>query len=80
MARERKWLSENKRFGLDVQHIRLGGVKTRLEFCRKSLLSYLSGEMASIPELEEEILPWAKKETATSWNSAQKAMTVGSIW
>ena len=79
-AVERKWLSENKRFGLDVQHIRLGGVKTRLEFCRKSLLSYLSGEMASIPELEEEILPWAKEATATSWNSAQKAMTVGSIW
>ena len=79
-AVEKQWLTENKRFGLDVQHIRLGGIKTRLEFCRKSLLSYLAGEMESIPELEEEILPWAKSEKSTCWNSAQKAMTVGSIW
>ena len=79
-AVEKQWLSENKRQGLDVQHIRLGGIKTRLEFCRKSLLSYLAGEMDAIPELAEEILPWAKSERSTCWNSAQKAMTVGSIW
>jgi len=79
-AVEKQWLTENKRQGLDVQHIRLGGVKTRLEFCRKSLLSYLAGEMESIPELEEEILPWATKEKSTCWNSAIKTMTVGAIW
>ncbi|MBE6656562.1 MAG: beta-N-acetylhexosaminidase [Ruminococcaceae bacterium] len=79
-AMEKQWLSENKRFGLEVQHIRFGGVKARLEFCRKSLLSYLAGELASIPELEEEILPIAKKEKSTNYNSAIKTMTVGQIW
>ena len=79
-AVEKQWLWENKSAGLDVQHIRLGGVKTRLEYCRKTLLSYLAGDMDAIPELEAEIQPWATKEKSTIWNSAMKAMTVGSIW
>ncbi len=79
-AVEKQWLWENKSAGLDVQHIRLGGVKTRLEYCRRTLLSYLAGDTDAIPELETEIQPWATKEKSTVWNSAMKAMTVGAIW
>ena len=47
-----------------MQHIRLGGVLTRLDYCRRTLLSYLAGDVARIPELEEEILDRGAK-TAT---------------
>ena len=78
-AVEKQWLSENKPFGLDVQHIRLGGVRTRLDFCRKTLLSYLAGEIDSIPELEETILPWWKEGKSYAWLKAMTDMTVGVI-
>ena len=61
---EEQWLWENKPAGLDMQHIRLGGVLTRLDYCRRTLLSYLAGDVARIPELEEEILDRGAK-TAT---------------
>ncbi|MBQ9735644.1 MAG: beta-N-acetylhexosaminidase [Clostridia bacterium] len=77
---EHAWLSENKRFGLDVQHIRIGAVRARLEYCRKTLLSYLKDEIDQIPELEEDILPWRTEDKSTVYNGTLSNLTVGSIW
>lgn len=47
---------ENKPHGFDVQVIRIGGLKARLEETERRLNEYLNGEITSIPELEETIL------------------------
>ena len=56
-AFRRLWFTENKPHGFDVQEHRLGGVLLRLRSQKERLEAYLqNGE--SIPELEEEILPY----------------------
>lgn len=52
----KNWLKENKIFGFDVQDIRFGTQKARLEYTRDILEQYLTGNQDSIPELEEERL------------------------
>ncbi|MBE5750549.1 MAG: hypothetical protein E7346_06765 [Clostridiales bacterium] len=49
----RQWLKENKPNGLEIQEIRLGGLKERLTGCRLRLEEYLQGVTKTIPELEE---------------------------
>ena len=49
----RQWDQENKRSGFEVQDIRLGGLRQRMEHCRKTLERYLAGEIGSIQELDE---------------------------
>ena len=56
-------LKENKPNGLEVQEIRLGGLKERLTGCRERLLSYVNGEIEEIPELDEKLLPQAVSRT-----------------
>ena len=55
----KQWLKENKPNGLEVQEIRLGGLKERLTGCRERLIAYLNGEIEEIPELGEKLLPEA---------------------
>lgn len=55
----RQWLKENKPQGLEIQEIRLGGLKERIRGCRERLTDYIGGEIGSIPELEENLLPEA---------------------
>ncbi len=55
------WHTENKPHGLEVQEIRLGGLLMRLQTCRERLSLYLSGEISELPELAEEILPYASR-------------------
>lgn len=50
------WMTDNKPFGLEVQEIRLGGLKQRLECCRGRLKEYLAGKITAIEELEIELL------------------------
>ena len=50
------WFTENKPHGFDVQDIRLGGLKQRLQSCYKRLLAYCNDKIESIPELEEPLL------------------------
>ena len=50
------WLKVCKPNGFEVHDIRIGGLKQRLIHCRDRLAAYLNGELASISELEEEIL------------------------
>lgn len=59
----KQWLTENKPNGLEVQEIRLGGLKERLIGCRERLIAYLKGEIGEIPELDEKLLPQAVSRT-----------------
>ena len=52
------WEKENKPHGFDVQDLRLGGLRQRIIACRRLLRKFLNGELESIAELEEEILPY----------------------
>ncbi len=55
----KQWLQENKPNGLEVQEIRLGGLKERLIGCRARLIAYINGELEEISELSERLLPQA---------------------
>ncbi len=57
-AHEKQWMAENKPAGIDTQQLRFAGILARLEYCRKTLLSYLSGSLPKIDELEAESLPF----------------------
>ena len=56
-AFENAWMTERKPFGFEVQDIRIGGAIQRVKHCKKTLEKYLSGELARVEELEQEILP-----------------------
>jgi hypothetical protein len=51
---EAQWEKENKPFGFEVQCIRLGGLQKRLEYVKRQLKAYTSGEKRSIEELDVE--------------------------
>jgi len=53
---ERQWEEENKPHGLEVIHIRLGGVRVRLEASARRILDYVWGKIERIEELESERL------------------------
>ncbi len=55
-AFESQWMEENKPHGFDVQDIRLGGLKQRIQHTKLRIEQYLSGEISEIAELEESIL------------------------
>ncbi|MBR2330433.1 MAG: family 20 glycosylhydrolase, partial [Clostridia bacterium] len=50
------WNKENKPQGWEIQDARIGGLIMRIDTCQKRLKEYLSGKVANIPELEEEVL------------------------
>ena len=53
-----QWERECKPNGFEKHDLRLGGLKQRVRHCRKRLRKYCAGELRSLPELEEEILPF----------------------
>ncbi|MBR7111505.1 MAG: beta-N-acetylhexosaminidase [Clostridia bacterium] len=55
------WMTENKPNGIEISDIRLGGLLLRLANCRDRLLAYLAGDMDTIDELEEDLLPYRGK-------------------
>lgn len=57
-AFERQWMKENKPFGFEVQNIRLGGLRSRLEYAGRTLCRYLGGELDTIAELDEKQQPF----------------------
>lgn len=57
-----RWEKENKPFGWEVQDIRLGGLRQRLQTCLDKIYRYINGEIAKIEELEEEVLPFGNKD------------------
>ena len=61
-----QWHIDNKSNGFDVQDKRLGGLIQRLETCKNLLSGYINGTIATIPELEEDILPYGKSAEGTA--------------
>ena len=51
-----QWLTENKAFGLDVQDIRLGGLKARVDTAILRLEDYLNERVSHLEELEQKRL------------------------
>ena len=73
----RQWLKEFKPYGFEVHTIRLGGLRARIIECKRRIEEYLSGEKTSIPELEEEILPYAN--WGLQYNSYRGLVTVAQM-
>lgn len=57
-AFQSQWKKENKSFGFEIQTIRFGGLILRLKDIKRQLEKYVSGELNSIEELDEERLPF----------------------
>ncbi|MNZ93767.1 hypothetical protein D3C78_1128510 [compost metagenome] len=51
-----QWMEENKIFGLDVFDIRMGGLVQRIQTAMNRIHDYLSGHVANLEELEQEVL------------------------
>ena len=79
-AFEEQWFYENKPCGFDVQDIRLGATLQRTVSCRRRILDYVNGKIDSIPELEEELLPYRSCEKRSIYcNEAKLYLTTNSI-
>ena len=64
-AYERQWMKENKPFGFEVQNIRLGGLKNRIEYAGRTIERYVDGELKEIGELEEPQQPFGYSPSQT---------------
>ncbi|MBO7170945.1 MAG: hypothetical protein J6W28_07200 [Clostridia bacterium] len=52
------WFEENRPHGFEVHEQRFGGLAYRLRSLADRLETYLRGEVADLPELDEELLPY----------------------
>ncbi len=73
LALRRQWLAENKSFGLDVQEIRLGGLRQRMISAQMTLQDYLDGRVEKIEELEAENLPFERRGKKSDPNNPYMA-------
>ena len=71
------WMQDNKPYGWDIQEMRLGGLRARLADCAQRLEEYLNGKVGNIPELEEELLPYAT--WGSQYNEYCGFVTVGQL-
>lgn len=55
-AYRKRWFSESKPHGFEIQDIRIGGVIQRVLSCKERLVEYINGEVDNIPELHENVL------------------------
>ena len=62
LAYRNAWYHDKKPHGFDVQQLRIGGLKARLEEVQRRIDEYCSGEIESIPEWDEPMLPYAPKD------------------
>ena len=70
-----QWHRTNKPFGFEVQDIRLGGLKARLDTAELRLHQYLAGELEHLEELEQEDLPLYSKAPTTALNRWRRTST-----
>ena len=68
-----QWYAFNKAFGFEVQDIRMGGIKERLNTASLRLTQYISGELAQLEELEQEELPFNHRVSTDVLNSWRRA-------
>ena len=74
-AFEKQWMKENKPYGFEVQHHRLGGLLCRISGCKKRLVDYVNGEVTEIPELDEDILTFMKDNESIYFNNYIRSIT-----
>ena len=80
----RQWQLENKIFGLDTIDIRFGGLLKRINRAQERLEKYTTGQLDSVEELEQEILPFNDfygdknfaATTANQWHTIATASTI----
>jgi len=70
----KNWYSRNKPFGFEVIQIRFAGQKERLKELHVRLNEYITGQIDSIPELEE------KASSAASLYSTYSSLATGSYF
>lgn len=58
----KRWYTENKPSGFEIQDGRLGALKQRVLSCKVRLIEYADGKLDKIEELETEILKFGAKE------------------
>lgn len=80
-----QWYAENKGQGFEVQDVRLGGLRQRLDTCRDRLEHYLAGDIDTIEELDETLLDFCGGgETfgrqPLCMNGWTRMTTAGAIW
>lgn len=51
-----QWFTENKPNGFELHDIRLGGLMQRVKHCRDRLSAYISGDIDTLSELDEQLL------------------------
>ena len=78
-AFEKQWMADNKPHGFDVQESRLGALIYRLDSCRRRILKYADGKIDRIEELDQELLPFRKKEKSIEFNFALLNVTANSL-
>ena len=54
----RQWHKENKPHGFEIHDSRYGGLIMRIKAVKARILAYLSGEIATLEELDEKLLPY----------------------
>ncbi|MDO8587512.1 MAG: beta-N-acetylhexosaminidase [Armatimonadota bacterium] len=69
------WLATFKPFGLEVIEQRYGGLLARLETALYRVNSYLNGEIAEIPELEQEPLRFLPQPVEHVWVPYRRVTT-----
>lgn len=63
-AFKEQWEKENKPNGFEVQDIRIGGLRLRVQHCKERLEAFSKGKIPSLSELEEPILDFLGSEKA----------------
>ena len=80
LAFRKQWYTENKTYGFDCQELRVGGVITRVDSCRRRLLDYCAGRIEKIDELEEELLPVDPKSGSYKMSDYDMLTTASTLW
>ena len=79
-AFEKQWFLENNPCGFDVQDIRLGAIARRTNSCKRRIIDYVNGKLASIPELEGDVLPFGTKAQPVYVNVAETYLTTNVLY
>ena len=80
LAFRKQWYTENKPFGFDCQELRVGGVMTRVDSCKRRLLAYCKGEIETIEELDEPLIPIDTKSLSFRQADYDRIATTSTLW
>ncbi len=82
--RQQIWMNEYKPFGYEILDIRFAGVSVRARSAAHRITEFVNGNIDSIPEVEEEILPYKtnemlEKELLHGYYLWEKIISAGNI-